>query len=223
MKLGKRLQKIKEMAIPLNSGVDEIWDCCCDHGHLGFTLLKETQKTKIHFVDVVPALIDQVEQDLQQFYSGDPNRWAVHCVDVAQLPFEPSKANKQLIIITGIGGELMIELLQPLFKKLSHKSEFEFLLSPVHHNFNLRCFLIENNALVIDEQLVFENKRGYEVLHISFHRGDKLSSVGSSMWDFEQKQHHDYLDKKNQHYQRKGLSNAVDAYLALANKGRIIN
>lgn len=217
MKLGKRLKKIAQM---VNIGFDEIWDCCCDHGHLGFALLNEKKASKLHFVDLVPVLTDKVEQDLKLFYEGSCHDWEVHCIDVAQLPIHFNDKKKHLIIIAGIGGELMIELLAPLFKRIkaANNNRIDFILSPVHHNFLLRQFLIKYGYLMINEQLVFENNRGYEVLHISLQRGKEISEVGNIMWNFEDSNHQQYLKKTMQHYQRKGDQLAVKAYQALIMK-----
>lgn len=213
MKLGKRLQKIKEM-VNIDSDFAEIWDCCCDHGYLGFALLKEEAASKIHFVDVLPALTDKVEQDLKSFYKGSCDNWEVHCIDVAELPINFEDQKKHLIIIAGIGGELMIELLAPLFERIkkSGVDHIEFLLSPVHHNFALRQFLIQYDYLMVKEQLIFENNRGYEVIHISLLGDQVISETGLTMWNFEDQNHQHYLEKTMQHYQRKGDELAVKYY-----------
>ena len=46
-----------------------IWDCCCDHGFLGASLLSNQKAKNIHFVDIVPELMSDIENKLQQFYS----------------------------------------------------------------------------------------------------------------------------------------------------------
>lgn len=218
MKLGIRLQKIKEMVNGYPDekklGFDEIWDCCCDHGHLGFALLNEKLASKVHFVDVVASLTDKVKQDLNQFYKGDPTQWEVHCIDVAKLPINVNDQKKHLVIIAGIGGELMIELLKPLFNrmKIEQATNIEFILSPVHHNLVLRQFLIQQDYLMINEQLTFENNRGYEVLHIGLQGKFKITLTGNLMWDLNDKKHLQHLEKTVQHYQRKGDELAVKYY-----------
>lgn len=57
MKLSKRLQQIDHM---VKHGYDHIWDCCCDHGFLGASLLEREAAAHIHFVDIVPELINNV-------------------------------------------------------------------------------------------------------------------------------------------------------------------
>jgi len=216
MKLGKRLSKIESMVS--FQKYDHIWDCCCDHGLLGFKLLLAEKANIVHFVDVVPGLIKTVEQGLLTHYKGDNADWQVHCLDVACLPLAKYEKGKQLIIIAGVGGELMIELLRGLLDSgVSENSEF--LLSPVHHNYQVREMLIENGFSLVEEKLVFENKRGYEILHLSLDGVERLSTVGSSMWDFNKPQHSAYLNKKIAHCQRAlqsvNCEEELKAYMAL--------
>ena len=221
MKLGKRLQKIKEMAVFASAknkrDFDEIWDCCCDHGYLGFALLLDEGTSTINFVDVVPLLTDAIEEKLKHFFVGDSNKWKVHCIDVAQLPLNLDEQKKHLIIIAGVGGELIIAFLQAIFSKIKNNQQIhvEFILSPVHHNLALRSFLMKYDYLMINEKLVFENNRAYEVLHIALLGTRKVSLTGDLMWNFEDPEHLQYIKKKMQHYQRKGEQQAYQAYQKL--------
>ena len=61
-KMGKRLQQIQAQ---LKQSYDHIWDCCCDHGLLGFSLLDAQLAKTVHFVDIVPELLQQIEQSRQ--------------------------------------------------------------------------------------------------------------------------------------------------------------
>lgn len=197
MKLGKRLTAI-EGAVA--TGYDAIWDCCCDHGLLGFQLLKQEKGRCVHFVDIVPSLMQEIEEKLTRFYRGDA-QWQVHCLDVARLPLSEHGQEKQLIIIAGVGGLLMIELLTTLFP-LTKGKNIEFILSPVHHNYQLRAFLKAQECGLADEFIVAENKRYYEVLHIDNRAAHQVSLVGERMWNFDDPEHRDYLQQTIAHYQR---------------------
>ena len=65
LKLSKRLTHIDHM---VTSDYTHIWDCCCDHGFLGASLLSRQAAPNIHFVDIVPELMTKIESKLQQFY-----------------------------------------------------------------------------------------------------------------------------------------------------------
>ena len=211
VKLGKRLQKIEQMVA---SQYSHIWDCCCDHGLLGGTLLSKqvtnistNAPSKIHFVDIVPELMIELENKLQRFYIN--SAWQTHCLDVATLPLEQYDG-KHLVIIAGVGGDLMIKFVEEIYKK--HKGlKIDFLLCPVHHQFSLRSKLIALDFCLKDEKLVEENNRFYEVLLVSSNSesNSKISPVGDKIWLPETAQQTEiakkYLTKTIAHYQRMTL------------------
>jgi len=205
VKLGKRLSHIEAM---VGQGYDHIWDCCCDHGLLGLLLLEKSKAAHIHFVDIVPNLLVEIEQKLNKYYQGKDN-WFVHCLDVAELPITEYKQAKHLVIIAGVGGELLIELLTKLLP-LTATLNIEFILSPVHHNYQLRSFLIKQNCALLDEKLIEENNRFYELLFISTRHGRPISPVGDRMWDLDNIKHQDYLHKTISHYQRIAKNPNID-------------
>lgn len=200
VKLGKRLAAIESL---VSEGYDHIWDCCCDHGLLGFQLLEQEKAGTLHFVDIVPQLLIEIEYKLSRFYDG-AKQWRVYCLDVGELPVKSYQGEKQLIIIAGIGGQLLIELLSKLLPALE-KMHVEFILSPVHHNYQLRQFLRQQRCNLVDEFIVAENGRYYEVMHLNngpVNRKQCVSLVGEKMWDFTNSEHQCYLQQTIKHYQR---------------------
>lgn len=222
MKLSNRLQQIEKM---VTSQYNHIWDCCCDHGLLGCALLSRLDATNIHFIDIVPELMTELENKLHRFYAS--STWETHCLDVSKLPLAQYEG-KHLIIIAGIGGDLMIEFIENIYKK--HKSvNIDFLLCPVHHQFSLRQKLIELDFGLKHEVLVEDNQRFYEIILVSStseeHR--KINPVGDKIWQSESKKQtiiiDKYLSKTINHYQRiqQGKTNDVqhiiDAYYTAMN------
>jgi len=211
LKLGKRLQKLELMVA---SQYCHIWDCCCDHGLLGGSLLSRqvtnistNVASKMHFVDIVPELMTELDNKLQRFYINSP--WQTHCLDVASLPLNKYEGN-HLVIIAGIGGDLMIKFIEEIYNK--HISlKIDFLLCPVHHQFSLRSKLIELDFSLKEEKLVEENKRFYEVLLVSSNSKleSKINPVGNKIWQPETQIETDiaqrYLAKTIAHYQRMKL------------------
>jgi len=211
LKLGKRLKQIDAMA---GSGYDHIWDCCCDHGLLGAALLARKAAPAIHFVDVVPEIMRQVENKLQRFYpqssqSADDSQWRVHCLDAAALPLQ-AFSGKHLIIIAGIGGELMAELINAIDEQHA-ATDMDFLLCPMRHPFALRQQLIERNFSLKTEVLVKENRRFYEILWVSSRPPpktpeQKIHPAGSLLWQATNAEQQnivaDYLHKTLNHYKR---------------------
>jgi len=224
LKLSNRLQAIEQM---VTSQYDHVWDCCCDHGFLGSALLSRSEANTVHFVDIVPQLMTELESKLQRFYLN--STWETHCLDVAKLPLA-QYPGKHLIIIAGIGGDLMIEFIEAIYK--SHKDlNIDFLLCPVHHQFSLRQTLIARDFSLKGEKLIEENRRFYEILLVSMTSDENKSvnPVGDIIWQSTSSHQSNtaqrYLTKTLNHYQRiqqgahQGKTNDVqhiiDAYRAV--------
>lgn len=222
MKLSKRLKQIDKM---VTTQYSHIWDCCCDHGFLGAALLNRQTDTHIHFVDIVPELMAELDTKLQRFYSNAVSRWETHCLDVATLPLEKYQGN-HLVIIAGVGGDLMIQFVEAIYQKHQNLA-IDFLLCPVHHQFALRHKLIELNFGLKQEVLVEDNKRFYEILLVSSaHNEHKpITAVGDKIWRSQSPQQakvvESYLHKTLTHYQRiqqgdaSKVQHIIDAYRAL--------
>lgn len=222
MKISKRLNTINNM---ITNQYEHIWDCCCDHGQLGINLLARQAASKIHFVDVVAPLMSELGAKLQRFFNINPDHknWQVYCLDVARLPLENiCKNSKQLIIIAGVGGDLLVELINSIIKN-HPEHNLEFLLCPVHHHYKVRTSLIKSGFGLIDETLIRENNRFYEILHVSQSSDKIIFPVGSSMWDFSRKDDTDYLTKTINHYQRMAQKPDEDILGILAQYQALLN
>lgn len=233
MRLGKRLKQIESM---VSAGYTHIWDCCCDHGLLGAALLSRQAAAHIHFVDIVPELMHELKNKLQRFFPADAltankninSQWHIHCLNVALLTLDRA-AGKQLVIIAGVGGDLMTDFIEAICKR--HPAlAIDFLLCPVHHNFTLRQQLIKHGFGLQREVLIEENQRLYEILLVTKNPNKKAPStpvgpVGDQLWHCANTEQvaiaRQYLQKTIAHYQRMQLrpnvdvQHIIDAYTAV--------
>ena len=223
MKLSKRLQRIEQM---VTASYTHIWDCCCDHGFLGASLLSRQAAQNIHFVDIVPELITSIESKIQRFYQHANANWTVHCIDVAKLPLKQHQGT-HLIIIAGIGGDLMIKFINDIHQKHPNDN-IDFLLCPVNQQFALRRKLISLNFSLKNEVLVEDNRRYYEVILVSSKSDNNriISPVGHDIWQAgNEKQARVaklYLEKTLNHYNRiqQGGTENVDEIIS-AYRGKV--
>ncbi|MBL4797437.1 MAG: tRNA (adenine(22)-N(1))-methyltransferase TrmK [Oleispira sp.] len=213
MKLGKRLTQIESM---ITSDYDHIWDCCCDHGFLGMSLLNQQLSAKVHFVDIVPELMLELDNKLSSYFDnnvsdGDRSAWQTHCIDIKNLPLE-SYSGKQLIIIAGVGGTQTSEFISELCEKYP-QLEIDFLLCPVRKLYELRQQLITLKLELKSEILVEENKQFYELILVSKPlatnrnaQAKTVSTTGDQLWHchnlIELKQAQSYLNNNLKHYQK---------------------
>ncbi|GAB2643459.1 tRNA (adenine(22)-N(1))-methyltransferase [Vibrio panuliri] len=203
MKLSKRLERIEQL---VSGNYDHVWDCCCDHGLLGATLLKREAAANIHFVDIVPTLMQQLEAKLKRFPTLTASKWHIHCQDVSTLPLG-ELSGTHLVIIAGVGGDLMTQFVENLITSNPTK-KIDFLLCPVHHQFTLRQSLRRLKCGLIDECLIKENQRFYEIIYASTElQGNTLvAPVGDKLWQTKTTEQlvevREYLEKTLAHYQR---------------------
>lgn len=217
-KLSRRLEAIKHT---IHSDYTHIWDCCCDHGQLGMALVKSNAAPHIHFVDIVPQIIDKVQAKLLFHFPNqagsehqDTSQWHTHCADVSELPihrFDQAKDQRHLVIIAGVGGDLTQECVETLYKNNPLRS-IDFLLCPVRHLYALRSSLHRLNFGLVSESLIEENKRIYEVILTrpqtqTAHNDPRIHPLGSALWQTNEPTNsalsHRYLLQQIKHYRHR--------------------
>jgi len=215
LKLGKRLKALDQL---VENSFDHIWDCCCDHGYLGRAILARQEQQHVHFVDCIDTITDSLRGQLlaenAQLKTKSLSTWHVHTMDVLDLPLlDYDKKAAHLIIIAGVGGQLTLTMVKHLWRKYSAYN-IQFLLCPVHHQYELRAGLQITSLKVVDELLVSENNRFYEIMLLA-NRAKALlplTPVGSKLWQYSDTESlskdsqymlmRQYLMKTIAHYQR---------------------
>ncbi|MCW9015773.1 MAG: tRNA (adenine(22)-N(1))-methyltransferase TrmK, partial [Kangiellaceae bacterium] len=175
MKIGARLSKIDST---ITKHYDCIWDCCCDHGFLGMTLLKRNAATRVYFNDIVPSITDELEINLNKYFPRDP-RWSVTCSNASDILLAENQTH--LVTLAGIGGDRFIEIMQGITTNNPHLS-FDVIACTVHHNYRVRTYLANLGYKLIGESLIKENKRFYEIIYASKSAANPISNVGESIW-----------------------------------------
>lgn len=184
----KRLQLIADM---VDGDYSHIWDCCCDHGLLGFEIMQRLS-AQVHFVDCEKQLTDALQLRLEA-YSGESSQWQVHCEDVGRmaLPEEPN----QLVIIAGVGGDTCIEMVQSLLERYPDHC-LDFMLCPVRQLELVRFSLASSAVGLLCDALVEERGRYYEVLYLRQNHSRSLGVIAQDMWQPHNASHRRYIEKR---------------------------
>lgn len=208
VKISKRLAMIDKMVASTHH---HIWDCCCDHGHLGMTLLERQAAQHIHFVDIVPSITKNLAQRLNQRFCAEQDQWQIHTLDALDIPIDQySVEQRHLIIIAGLGGEQSLQLVQGLIEKYPN-NDLQFLLCPLRHHYTLRLGLAKLSLSLVAEQLLKEQKWYYEIIHLTNYVNavgceriakNPIIATGSLLWSEPNALHQEYLMQIMQHYQR---------------------
>jgi tRNA (adenine22-N1)-methyltransferase len=201
MKIGHRLEQIVEI---IKRPYFRIWDCCCDHGLLGMALLDKRVAHEVYFIDVLEKQINRLRQKLSRFFRKTDYQWQIYCKDLNQVVI-PEQGD-QLVIIAGVGSDKTVQFIESL-KRKSLADTFDLIVCSVHGNYHVRRALIDFGYRLLDECIVEENGRFYEIIYVSHNADEVVSPVGDKMWDWSNPQHITYWHKTIQHYQKKALGN----------------
>lgn len=174
VKISKRIETI---ARSINPEFPEVWDLCCDHGKIGTHILKSYPKEQIltvHFNDKLVHQIDSLRMKLSRDYG---ERVQLHSRDARQLKISSLKAS---IIIAGIGGDLMLSILESLFQIIDYKN-YCWVLSPHSKQLKVRAYLREKNLKLDNEELIFDSGVYYQILTLQGD-GKGPSNFGENWW-----------------------------------------
>lgn len=163
-KLSRRLQTI----LDFTPACEHFYDMCADHGKLGFAVSNQTDIKNIHFVDPVKGIINKLDEKILK--QTNPSHFRTYQSN-AQDIFIKSHA---VVSIAGVGVDLGLEILNKLY--LFDKTVFILNLNGAP--FKTRKFLNENGLVVIDEDLVLENGKYYEILKVVKGSIDSYSMIG---------------------------------------------
>lgn len=197
IKPGSRLSHLARIVEP---SYRTIWDCCCDHGLLGMSLLQNRSADQVIFVDVLEDNMNNLTNRLGQDFPRDKNNWQVRCEDLKNI-IVPA-CDSQLFIIAGVGPHQTIEFINSLCASAPDIA-FDLLVCSVHGNYSVRQALIDEGYKLKNERIIFENNRFYEAIYASKNASKVIVDTGSQMWCWSDPEHKDYWHRVVAHYQQK--------------------
>jgi len=195
-KLSPRLNSIYELIVQAQqeNPYPCIWDCCCDHGYLGIKILANKLCEKLIFVDQLPHLIEQLNIKLAPFDTGNHQLIAA---DAGELNFRSGQ--RHLVILAGVGGDSSIDIIQAI-EKNNPTTIIDYIFCPSSGKQTLRKYLASNEFCLVDEKLVRDNKRYYEILLVkksSDYNECSRVSLNCDLWNKDNPDHQRYLKKIN--------------------------
>ena len=137
---------------------DTLADIGCDHGYLGIMAINKGVKF-VQFIDNKQGPLSSAKQN---------------CVNINEdyLEFTLSSGLNNLnpkvdtIAFCGVGGELLVEVLKEDLDK--EKKIKKLILQPNKNEASLRKFLSDNNFEILNEEVVFDKDKFYEIIICSY-------------------------------------------------------
>jgi tRNA (adenine22-N1)-methyltransferase len=214
--------RLKALNMMLMQRYSLIWDCCCDHGLLGMSMLQKHQAEKVIFVDILAHQMNTLETKLTKYFPLNQFDWEVRCQDVKTV-IVPDVA-PQLFIIAGVGAFQTIEFIKSLYAS-AQGVEFDLLVCTVHGSHAVRQALIRLGFKLKSERIIVENNRFYEGLYVSTVGDERIVSTGNTMWNWSDPLHQKYWEKLINHYTKKAATDpdqfqpVLAQYTSLTQKG----
>ena len=144
MKLSDRLTAIAKYI----DGHNSLADIACDHGYLGIYCAINYHLKDVLLTDINVMPLKSAEDNIKKYGVSD----VVHTALGDGL--EPLNHDYEVISISGIGGNLMVEILKKELEKA--KKALKLVLSANNDVKFLRRFLMDNQFEIIEEK-TFEN------------------------------------------------------------------
>lgn len=133
---------------------DILADIGCDHGYLGIMALNKGVKF-VQFIDNKQGPLNQAKLNCENIDSN--------CIEFTlSSGFNDLNDNVDTIAFCGVGGELLIEVINEDLDKA--KKLKKLILQPNKNEDRLRKYLFENNFKIIDEEVVFDKDKYYEII-----------------------------------------------------------
>ena len=186
----------------------DIWDTCCDHGKLGYKLIRQFPNAKIHFNDIVPHIVEKLKIKL---YNVPNERYTLNTLDARDIRVSNDNT---LIYICGIGGKMAIEIVNDLVDNNAH--HIDLILCTHYHQYELRESLRDLNFNLIRSDLIIHQGQQYETIYISRNRGSEIPRFSEELFDKDCDKSTSYFQKSMNHYKKNAdyspISNEIYSY-----------
>ncbi len=197
MNLSRRLQKIINL-VPENTQV--LWDICCDHGLIGSQFLNS--KVNVIFIDRVESITSKLKLKLAA-NSTDLSSCKVMTANAIEYDYAKLSTNKRnTYIVAGVGTDVGLNIILQILKSFTLN---DTLVVSLHkNNVKLRQRLIKETDLKLkDEVLVEEQGKYYEIMVLDLVAVEKITEIGSLLWERPGKVQENYLYKQLNYYKNK--------------------
>ena len=148
----KRLKRIKDYIYPARI----IMDIGCDHGYL-IKLAFDDEKTKIikaYAVDNKNGPLNQAKDNLIEYDN---------VIYLLQDGLSTFYDDVDCVIIAGMGGDLIIRILNDFFNKTTINHNLKFILEANKHSEKVREFMFNNGFIIDNESIIYEDNKYYEI------------------------------------------------------------
>ncbi len=165
--LSKRLAKILDFI----EETDKVADIGTDHGYLLESCLLDKHVKFVQGIENKKGPYERAFSNLSKYIAENV---AILSLSDGLTKLDPSI---NTVVIAGMGGELISKILENDLEKA--KKLDKLLLEANSRTFELRQFLSNNHFEIIDEALVYEHSKYYEIIKAKYNENSKELSKKS--------------------------------------------
>lgn len=191
MQVSNRLKLVASFV----SGEGTVADIGTDHGYIPIYLVKHHIANGVIAMDVVDGPLERARKHIKQHKLED--RITVRKSNGLQ---KLEKGEAHTVVIAGMGGGLVIKILQERMDIA--KTVKEFVLSPQSEIPQVRRFLQENGFSIEKEQMIKEDGKYYVVMRVVLGKGNYYTNIdfefGKYLIENKDKTFIEYLEKEEE-------------------------
>ena len=157
MQLSKRLQAVAGMVTPGN----RVADIGCDHAYTAIYLLTNRISPYVVAMDINQGPLDSAIENVERY--GVADKISIRKSDGLKM-LHPGEADT--ILIAGMGGRLMLQILTSQMKMVSAAKEL--VLQPQSEAYLVRKTLKELGYIIIKENMLKEDGKYYVIIKLKY-------------------------------------------------------
>ena len=170
--LSKRMKLIADMVTPGRV----VADIGCDHALISIYLVEQGISSKIYALDKVEGPLKSAEKNIRSH--GLESKITLSISDGFDAV---SEGETDAAVIAGMGGYLIIDILTRGLHKMN--DGYELVLSPQSDIYEVRRFLSDNGFSIIDEEMLKEDGKYYNIIKAVKSSGvidDEVESISAT-------------------------------------------
>ena len=184
IKLSNRMKQIADMVTPGRVTAD----IGCDHGLVSVYLIQKNIAPRVIAMDIASGPLEAAKKNIALLSEGNESQIELRLSN----GFEALKPGEtDAAVIAGMGGKLIISILEKGLHNSVINPGYELVLSPQSDITCVRQFLREQSFLIVDEDMLIDEGKFYNIIKAvySLDRNTEVLSADnlSDMTDEEQK------------------------------------
>ena len=170
MKLSKRMQAIVDLIAPC----DVVADVGCDHGKVAVYLLQNKKAKFVYISDISAPSLQKAKNTLIE---NSFNNFKAIVSDGFKEYDVTDLQSINTIVIAGMGGQEIVEILIELFKcNIDLQKKFKLVLQPQNNEVLLRKFLIKQKCAIDTDRILQEDAKFYNIVSCETNTKSKLKT-----------------------------------------------